>query len=61
MFLHRKASRIDLPGIDLGQELWVRYQFADRSVERAGDLLYHGIRLGMDSSAIQRILAVADT
>jgi len=58
--LDGERARVDLAGIDLGQELRVCDQLADRCIQRAGDLLDHRIRFRMDGSAIQRILAVAD-
>ena len=58
--LDGERTGVDLAGIDLGQELWVCDQLADRCTQRSGDLLDHRIRFRMDSRAIQRILAVAD-
>jgi hypothetical protein len=58
--LDGERACVDLAGIDLGQELRVCDQLADRCIQRAGDLLDHRIRFRMDGSAIQRILAVAD-
>ena len=56
-----EAARGQLPGVDLSEKLRLTDKLVNGRVECFCYLLHHRIRLRMHSSAIQRILAVANT